>query len=348
MTDTNKSPIRLRKRKLLNGNISLYLDIYHKDGKRDYEFLKLYLIPEKTRADKEKNKQTMQLAQSILGKRLVEMQNGDYGFKSQFAEDTIFFDYYRAITEKRLGKESRGNWGNWLSCLKHLEKYERNKRITFAEITPRWVEGFRTFLDKKAEAFGNDKRKRAERKPLSQNSKQSYFNKLRACLNQAYEDRIIQHNPMRGIEGFSGEEGTRMYLTLEEVRKLVDAQCDFPEIKRAFLFSCLTGLRRSDILKLTWGEVQKQGDFTRIIFRQKKTGGQEYLDITPQAADLLGERGKPGDHVFGDIRYPSDTNHAIKEWCLRAGIDKHITFHCARHYGLPFPLKINRLQKITS
>ena len=107
MTDTNKSPIRLRKRKLLNGNISLYLDIYHKDGKRDYEFLKLYLIPEKTRADKEKNKQTMQLAQSILGKRLVEMQNGDYGFKSQFAEDTLFFDYYRAMTEKRLGKESR-------------------------------------------------------------------------------------------------------------------------------------------------------------------------------------------------------------------------------------------------
>lgn len=66
MTDTNKSPIRLRKRKLLNGNISLYLDIYHKDGKRDYEFLKPYLIPEKTRADKEKNKQTMQL--DILNK----------------------------------------------------------------------------------------------------------------------------------------------------------------------------------------------------------------------------------------------------------------------------------------
>lgn len=294
-------------------------------------FLKLYLIPEKTRADKEKNKQTMQLAQSILGKRLVEMQNGDYGFKSQFAEDTLFFDYYRAMTEKRLGKESRGNWGNWLSCLKHLEKYERNKRITFAEITPRWVEGFRTYLDKKAEAFGNDKRVRADRRPLSQNSKQSYFNKLRACLNQAYEDRIIPHNPMRGIDGFSGEEGTRMYLTLEEIRKLVDTQCEFPEIKRAFLFSCLTGLRRSDIVKLTWGEMQKQGDFTRIIFRQKKTGGQEYLDITPQAADLLGERGKPGEYVFGDIRYPSDTNHAIKEWCLRAGIDKHITFHCGRH-----------------
>lgn len=213
MTDTNKSPIRLRKRKLLNGNISLYLDIYHKDGKRDYEFLKLYLIPEKTRADKEKNKQTMQLAQSILGKRLVEMQNGDYGFKSQFAEDTLFFDYYRAMTEKRLGKESRGNWGNWLSCLKHLERYEKRKNITFAEITPKWVQGFRNYLEKEAYAYGCDYRERKELKPLSQNSRQSYFNKLRACLNQAYEDRIIAHNPMRGIDGFAGEESTRMYLT---------------------------------------------------------------------------------------------------------------------------------------
>ena len=331
MTDTNKSPIRLRKRKLLNGNISLYLDIYHKDGKRDYEFLKLYLIPEKTRADKEKNKQTMQLAQSILGKRLVEMQNGDYGFKSQFAEDTLFFDYYRAMTEKRLGKESRGNWGNWLSCLKHLERYEKRKNITFAEITPKWVQGFRNYLEKEAYAYGCDYRERKELKPLSQNSRQSYFNKLRACLNQAYEDRIIAHNPMRGIDGFAGEESTRMYLTIEEVKKAAQTDCDSELIKRAFLFSCLTGLRRSDVIKLTWGEVQQQGDFTRIIFRQKKTKGQEYLDITPQAAELMGVRGNPSDLVFRGIPCTSTTNYCLKIWMQRAGIDKSITFHCARH-----------------
>lgn len=106
-----------------------------------------------------------------------------------------------------------------------------------------------------------------------------------------------------------------------------------PEIKRAFLFSCLTGLRRSDIVKLTWGEVHKQGDFTRIIFRQKKTGGQEYIDITPQAADLIGERGNHAsdDFVFGDIHSPSATNYHIREWALRAGVDKYISFHCGRH-----------------
>ena len=38
-----KEPIRIRRKTLKNGNISLYLDIY-RNGKRDYEFLKLYLL----------------------------------------------------------------------------------------------------------------------------------------------------------------------------------------------------------------------------------------------------------------------------------------------------------------
>ena len=84
-------------------------------------------------------------------------------------------------------------------------------------------------------------------------------------------------------------------------------------------------------MKMTWGEIQEQSGFTRIIFRQKKTGGQEYLDITPQAAELMGDRGKPNEPVFTDIHSPSCTNGTIKRWVLRAGIKKEITFHCARH-----------------
>jgi len=325
-----KEPIRIRRKKLANGNVSLYLDIYL-NGNREYEFLKLYLIPEKTKADKEANKQTLQLANSIKARRIVEIQNGEHGFKSAYAEDTLFFDYYRAMCEKRIGMESLGNWGNWKSCLKHLEKYEPNQRIKFSQITPEWVQGFRDYLEKEACAWSCDSRERIKDHPLSRNSKVSYFNKLRACLNQAYEERIIAHNPMRGIEGFKAEDGTRMYLTIDEVQKLAKAECEYPAIKRAFLFSCLTGLRRSDVIRLTWGDVHKQGQFTRIIFKQKKTSGQEYLDISPQAADLMGERGKDTEHVFPDIHSPSCTNNAIKIWVLKAGIHKDITFHCARH-----------------
>ena len=325
-----KEPIKLRQKKIADGNVSLYLDIY-RNGKRSYEFLKLYLIPERTKEDKEKNRQTLQLANAVKAQRIVELQNGEFGFKAEFATDTLFFDYYRAICQKRLGAESRSNWGNWFSCLHHLKRYEKNERITFAEITPEWVEGFRKYLDDDARAWEHDKRKRNKEKPLARNSKLSYFNKLRACLNQAFEDRIIPINPCRGVENFKAEEGTRMYLTIDEVRKLAQTDCEYPRIKDAFLFSCLTGLRRSDIERLRWGDVFQQGDYTRIIFRQKKTKGQEYLDITDQAVALMGKRGDPADLVFEDIHSPTCTNRAVQEWVLRAGINKKITFHCGRH-----------------
>ena len=327
----DRSSITLRQRTLPSGRTTLYLDIIC-NGRRKVESLKLFLIPETSRADKQKNKETLKLAEAIRAKRVVEVQNKEFGFKSDFAEDTNFYDYYVAITEKRLGTESRGNWGNWRSCLKHMEKYDPNiKKRTFADITQDWVQGFRDYLEKEACAWGCDYRERIKDHPLSKNSKLSYFNKLRACLNQAMEERIIQTNPIVGVERFKEAEGTRMYLTIEEVKTLAQTECEYPNIKRAFLFSCLTGLRRSDVLRLKWGDIHKQDGYTRIIFTQKKTGGLEYLDISAQASELLGERGKPNENVFTDIHSPSCTNEAIKRWVLRAGINKEITFHHIRH-----------------
>lgn len=326
----SKEPIRLRKRTTRTGNVSLYLDIYL-NGARSYEYLKLYLVPERSRADKEKNRETMKLAEAIKAKRIVELRNGEFGFKSGYASETKFFDYYCSLCEKRLGAESKSNWGNWYSCLHHLRIYEKRSDITFAEITPEWVQGFKDYLDNRAIAWAHDVRHREKEFPLSRNSKLSYFNKLRACLNQAFEDRIISYNPIRGIDNFKPEEGTRMYLTLDELKRLASTPCEYDGVRRAFLFSCLTGMRRSDILRITWADVFQQGDFTRIIFRQKKTKEQEYLDITPQAAELMGERGKSTDYVFTDVFTPDCTNKTIQNWVLRAGIDKKISFHCGRH-----------------
>ena len=112
-----KEPVKLREKELANGNKSLYLDIY-RDGKRVREFLKLYLIKATTPIEKEQNRQTLATAQSIKAKRQIELQNGEYGFTNQFKIDTPFLDYYRKMCEDRHGNvESRGNWGNWYSCL---------------------------------------------------------------------------------------------------------------------------------------------------------------------------------------------------------------------------------------
>ena len=327
---TSSEPIRLRTRLLKDGRSSIYLDLYH-NGKREYEYLKRYLIPEKSRADKETNKKTMQLAEAIKAKRIVDYQNGKFGFH-QPEHNIRFFDYYSAMCEKRKGApESRGNWGNWYSCYKHLKIYEKNEDITFDDITPEWVQGFKDYLENHAKAWSPRYERELEYHKLSRNSKLSYFNKLRACIHQALADGVISDNPLRGVDNFKAEESKRMYLTIDEIKAITAADCPAPGVKRAFLFSCLTGLRRSDIMKMTWSEVHKQGEYTRIIFKQKKTSGQEYIDITPQAAELLGERRNPTDLVFNDFLTASATNNAIKVWMLRAGITKEITFHCARH-----------------
>ena len=331
MATSIKEPVRIRQKNLKNGNVSLYLAIYVK-GRREYEFLKLYLIPEKTKADKERNRQTLALANSIKAKRIVEIQNGEYGFKSDHKEKTSFLDYMQAMTDKRKKKDSSGTYSTWRSCIHHIKIYDSRKNLTFADITPKWVEEFRDYLMNKAHAYDSGGKKRRD-EPLSANTRWCYFCKLHACLKHACDEGIIQSNPMRGIKGLPKDESNRDYLTMEELRAMALTECDYPEIRRAFLFSCLTGLRRSDVVKLIWEEITFNEGRMRLVFRQKKTGGQEYLDIAPQAAELIGQRGtaKPTDRVFGPLGCNSETNHNLRIWALKAGVKKHVTYHVSRH-----------------
>lgn len=326
-----KESVTLREKKLANGNISLYLDIY-RDGKRSYEFLKLYITKATTPLEREVNRQTRATAQAIKAKRQIELQNNEYGFNSQFKLDTPFLEYYRKMCDDRAkNQESRGNYQNWFSCLKHLERY-CSEDTTFRDITPEWIEGFKSFLDSTGKDLHKSNCKNGDHvKPLAQNSKVSYFNKFRACINQAYDDRIIPINPLRGIEGFKTEETGRVYLTFDEVKKLANTPCKKPVLKRAFLFSCLTGLRKSDIERLRWRDVENFGDYTRINFKQKKTGGREYLDISDQAVPFMGERGNDNDLVFSGFKYSAYLLVELSKWCIRAGIKKDVTFHTGRH-----------------
>lgn len=321
---SNKESIHLRQRKLSTGNISLYLDVY-RNGVRQYEYLKLYLIPEKTRADKETNKQTLQLAETIKAKRIVELHNGEYGFTIS-RHNTRFFEFFASLiynNENGIARHS-SNVSGYKSTYEYLRQYEK-RDITFANIDSAWVQGFKGYLDKA-------KRLTKRGDELSHNSKWLYMSKLRAVINVALERKLLSSDPFVGVRNFSYEDGEREFLTIDEVRLLVQTPCEYDSIRRAFIFSCLTGLRISDVRRLKWGDVQQQGAFTRVVFKQKKTKGQEYLDINAQAAEMMGERLSNDKHVFDGIPVNQATvNEVIKRWVLRAGIQKNITFHCSRH-----------------
>lgn len=303
----NKQSVKLRRRKLPSGNISLYLDIYH-GGVRTYEYLKLYLVKENGRKDKESNRQTMALAEAICAKRLVEVRNGQYGFKSR--ETVNLIEYVQRIIEDKKGSTRR----RYAALLGILAGYCRPS-MTLEDVNASW---FTAFLSK------------LEKQRYARNTMAVYVATFRYIINQACREGLLSSNPIAGVKGVGYEETNRVYLTLDEVRRLADTPCDNDVTKRAFLFGCLTGLRNCDIRSLTWADVHDQDGYTRIIFRQSKTKGQEYLDISSQATSLMGDKGSDGDAVF-----PLMSWHAVRQhlfaWVERAGINKHVTFHSSRH-----------------
>lgn len=327
--------VHLRQRRQSdNGKFSLYLEYYKgtikmPDGKvkaiRAYEYLDLYLIDKpKNSADKEQNKKIQELAHSIKNLRELDIKNGLHGFTTDFKVKTLFLEYFKAETEKRM--QSEGNAGNWKSTLKHLTNFvhaDYHPGLTFSQVDNRFCNGFKTYL--------RDKARTSAAQPLSSSSQNSYYAKFRACLRQAIKDKIILSNPSEGVVLNRVVTHKRAYLTHEELQRLVKAECRYPVLKRAFLYSCLTGLRWSDVHKLLWKEVQKSEDGWRITFHQQKTQGLQYLDIPQQARDLMGDQGKPEERVFIGLSYSSYMNTALSQWMLRAGITKDITFHCGRH-----------------
>lgn len=323
--------VHLRQRKQgKKGSISLYLEIYKgttisPDGKvknlREYEYLNLYLVDKpKSPIDKETNKSTLELANSIKAKRELEIKNGIYGFTNDFKTATNFIEYFRVQAAKR--NQSKGNYGNWESAAKWLEKYA-GKQVRFKEVDEDFCQGFIDYLSNTARTTSG--------KPLSTSSISSYFSKFKVCLKKAVKEKIISASPCDDIESPKVIESIREYLTLDELKAVANTECQYDVLKRAFLFSCLTGCRWSDIQKLEWSEVQKLNEGWRIVFHQKKTKGLQYLDISDHARNLLGEAGSPDDRVFTGLRYSSYTNVALQRWMMAAGINKKITFHCGRH-----------------
>ena len=310
------------------GKISLYLEIYKgyikEEGKikhiRDYEYLDYFLYEKpKNQVEKQHNAEHLKFAEAVRAQRFLEIQNGTYGFNNVHLLNANFIEYFKKLAEER--KESSGNYGNWDSALKQLVKYA-GKIVPFKNVTIEFCEGFKEFLLTNKTKTG---------KPLAKNSVISYLNKLKAALNQAFDDKIINENPAKRIKNIKPDESNREYLTKEEVKALMETDCRYEVLKRAFLFSCFTGMRWSDINQLTWRYVRKSEDGYRVHFSQKKTKGVEYLDIPDIALEYIGEKGEPDERVFVGLKYSAYMNTALARWVLEAGITKLITFHCARH-----------------
>lgn len=234
-----------------------------------------------------------------------------------------FIDYFDHVQRLRHAHSSDSIIINWKRVHELLKIFAKGDTILFSQIDLKLIESFRMFLLNAPQGGG-------KKGVISQNTASTYFSIFKAALKQAFIDGYLTVDIGAKIKGIQGQESRREYLTIEELNRLAQTPCD-PLLKRAALFSALTGLRHCDIQKLKWSEIEVFNGGYRLNFTQQKTKGVEYMPISEQAFQLCGERKDGEQLVFGGLPDPSWINRPIKKWVAEAGITKHITYHCFRH-----------------
>lgn len=290
--------ITIREKELKSGKKSLYLDIYH-NGKRQYEFLQLYLT-----GDRQNDKEVRQLAESVKAKRQLEIQNNAHGFVPKFKRKANFVEYFRKYAKKF---KDKGN-DTYQSVLNYVIELG-GEDLRFSDIDRHWVRNFKDLLEKN----------------LKRSTARNYFGTLKAVLNKAIKDEIINDNPADRVQNFKKDEPQIQWLTTKEIKTLNETDIKEGDIKRAFLFACFTGLRYSDLKKLRWEEIQDG----KIVFKQKKTSGSEYLPINKQAYNFLGELQDKG--LIFELPRVDAAAYWVKKWGEKAELKKGLHFHMSRH-----------------
>jgi len=326
--------VKLREKTISGNRQSLYLDFYppipHPETGEPTrrEFLGMYLFDKaKSPIDKQHNKETLQLAEQIRQKRENHLNKPEIytGYEKEQLKikeqgEQNFVAYFKSLADKR----KASNHDNWVSAYNYLDTFTKGN-LKFADLNEKFCNEFKDYLL-------TTKSNKSKTVTLAQNSAVSYFNKLKATLKQAYKDGYLTSDLNAKIEPVKQAETQRNFLSIEELNSLVKTECNNPLLKRAALFSALTGLRFSDIKNLVWGEleyIENNGYF--IQFKQQKTKGVEMMPISEQAYSLLGERKEPTDKVFEGLTYSAYENKHLAKWIGLAGIKKDITFHCFRH-----------------
>lgn len=312
--------ITIRQKPITKGRTSLFLDYYPplrdpNTMKLVYkEFLGIYLFqnPE-NQIQKEYNEEMLLKAEGIRSLRVQSVINEEYGFLDKRKLQENFLDYFYNTA---LHKDQK-----WLRVYKHFETFIQGK-CTFGEVTVDLCRKFREYL-LHAQPLKNGKGK------IKQNSAAGYFSTFRGLLKIAHRDKLIRENINEYLDKIEYQDVKKEYLTMDELKRLAETPCEIPVLKRASLFSCLTGLRISDILQLCWQDIEpaSEGGYC-IRIRTDKTETEATLPINDEALELCGARTE--GLVFKGLKR-SMLQVPLSKWIKAAGINKHITFHCFRH-----------------
>ncbi len=343
ITEESTANPKLGAKILSNGTESLFLDYYYgaiktydaekdrmvikKSRKRDYLKLYLWRAPRNPQ-ERNDNKETLELAKKIRDEKEQETKEIMEGYRIRVDNKNLlsYWDNFieeTAVADKRLLKASLRNFREFLS-----EEYPMfTNRIEAKQLRPEMMQKFADYL------VDNHKGQGAE----------TYYRRFRRLINKAVKAGVIKRSPCYDKDGNSiappktNDILAKDILSADELQKLFATHYDNenPEIRRAFALTCYSGIRRCDVVKLTYSDVDYSNRV--LTFRQSKTAKHSSKSgvTIPLNDTLLAIIGRKPEDAKDDYIFhiPSDTMclKALRHWTKRAGIDKHITWHCGRH-----------------
>lgn len=293
--------------------------MYHKDsaGKknRKYEFLQIKVskdYSQKGTRVKEVDRDNLELAEGIRAKRELELINGIYGIKQvSTGSQANFLDFMEQEVKK---KKTNVDYNSALRV--KLSEYLGVSRPTFAEVDQDWCEGFKHFL------LTN----------VRSNTASGYLQAFNLFLNIAIDKKFILISPMTRVKLPRLQETDCTTLDLDEIRLLINTVLNYGgQLQEAFIFSCFTGLRLSDIRKLKWADISGSNS----IVRPGKTPDKNvFLPLTEQAQLILDntKRSLTDNRVFWQFNFNRrEISYRMLKWGKKAGLQQRLHFHAGRH-----------------
>ena len=316
--------IILAKKPLVNGRFSLYLDC-NINGRRKKEYLGIILEAPTTKTARLGNQMKLRLAGLVRLQREMGLLNAKYleqlpGLQDLSAAPVMELpspDFFM-IAKTYLSLYTRKDKRLVQAVFDQLRKFHGASELPLRDITRTFCTRFLDYLYDQ----------------LRGTTPINYFKKFKMCLNYCVEEHYIDKSPAERVRLSQYNEVTKEILSTDEVRQLALTSCRNKEVKRAFLFSCYSGLRWCDVQQLTYQHLDIPS--RRMTLIQKKVAAHSsnpvlHLHMNDSALRLISlQSGKPSDRVF---QLPSHSYglRVLNEWVRKAGIQKHISFHCARH-----------------
>lgn len=316
--------ITLGKKLLNKGRTSLFLNYSH-NGKRRKEYLGIILEPPTTPENRAENKNKLLIAKQIRAKRELEFLSAEYQlnhvkniFGNLLPENPGNAPDFFLLADDFIGNYHKKDKKMVKAAITHLRLFTRKKSLPTTSITKDFCIDFLEYL----------------RSHLRGNTPIGYFKKFRMCIHKCVENKLMSHNPTDGIRLVQFDEVTKNILSLKEIQRLAITPCPNNEVKRAFLFSCYSGLRWCDVHQLQYKDVDIPSKRLTIVQQKVQSHSKSailHLNLNHTALKLLQKQESKREGFVFSLPSYSYTLRILNKWTTRANIHKHITFHCARH-----------------